>query len=154
MNRNAQKGLKPFVLKATIVVMVMCYIFGPLHKEINNVLHVVYHQIELPNSTVISDSNSLKFNDDGETHHYMQNKKHHHNFLEFFNKIIEASNSDNNSENSTIVKLKIDKHIRTKKKVKVLEFYSYKSKHISSRMIKCTLNGYSFKVFQPPKHFV
>ncbi|GGD05340.1 hypothetical protein [Hyunsoonleella pacifica] len=149
MNRKIQKGFKPFVFKITIVIMIMCYIFGPLHNEISNVLHVLSHQIEM-SATFTSHADNSRFNHQI-THHTLQFEAHQHEILELFNKIIEASNLATDNENPLLVKQKIDKHIRTKKEVKYMGIYTYNLQSNYSSIIECTLNGYVFAIFEPPK---
>ena len=115
MNKNAQKGLKPFVIKIAILVMSICYVFGPSHTEVNKLLHVITHQLEMPDNVI---SHSTVSNLDYEVHEtHALNKSeevHNHNLLQLLDSILKASGSEQNHDNSKILTLKIDKHLTNK----------------------------------------
>jgi hypothetical protein len=114
MNKNAQKGLKPFVLKVVVIAMSICYVFGPSHNELNKLLHILVHQLEMPDSVL---THSIQTNSDYEVHENhsfnVSEEVHDHKLLQVLSNILKASNSDRNQEKSIILNLKIDKHLTT-----------------------------------------
>ncbi|WP_298553765.1 hypothetical protein [uncultured Algibacter sp.] len=96
----------------------ICYAFGPSHNEINKLLHILTHQLEMPDTVLVhSNLNDLEHDD---VHFFKNEQKglHNHKVLEILDNILEASNSESDSENSELVNQKIDKHIRVKKRLK------------------------------------
>ena len=125
MNKNAQKGLKPFVFKVVIIAMSICYVFGPSHNEVNKFLHVLTHQLEMPDNII---THSITMHSDYKVHGTHSSNKseevHNHKLLEFLDTLFKASDSEKNKENSKIISFKIDKHLTTK--------YSYKNQQLTS----------------------
>lgn len=94
--------------------MSICYLMNPLQQQINLVLHELSHGLELPDYVLAhkTDPNAII-----ETHidhsHYDDTFTHKHNLIDFINTIFQASNENNNSDDSQLTKTKWDKHIST-----------------------------------------
>ncbi|MBC3759105.1 hypothetical protein H7U19_11855 [Hyunsoonleella sp. SJ7] len=152
MNSTAQKGLKPFAIKIVAIAMSMCYVFGPSHSEVNKVLHILVHQLEMPEN-VMSHTSAERTNHAGHTNHKLKNDEaHQHTFLETIQKILKASDTDNDKDEPKIVFQKIDKHIRTNLTYKRQSFFS--AQHIRHQFfvkLQHIRNGYPDGKFQPPQ---
>lgn len=115
MNNARQKGLKPFVIRVLAVAMSLYYLLAPMHNELSKVLHIVAHQLEMPDN-LLEHSNSKYFNYLSHDSHeiiMVSKEPHHHPFLDLINTIVEATNMDNDAEHSNLPSYKIDKHIKT-----------------------------------------
>ena len=128
MNKNAQKGLKPFVIKIAILVMSICYVFGPSHNEVNKLLHVLTHQLEMPENVISHSTTYHSVYKAHEIHALNKSKEvHDHSILQLIDSILKASDSKKNQEDSTFLSLKIDKHLTTK--------ISYQNQQLTSSII-------------------
>ncbi len=113
MNSTSQKGLKPLLLKVIAIAMSLCYVLGPSHRELNKVLHVFVHQLEMP-ETVLSHANDYSSNHVDHGDFNRDNNSHKHGILDALTKIIEASTNDHDSNHSKTITLKIDKHLKNR----------------------------------------
>lgn len=112
MKTTVSKGLKPFVFHLIIVAMSVLYVFGPVHVEVNKLLHSISHGLEMPDyildhqNTSGSHTNIHK----SETHENIA-VYHDHKVITLLDKILEGA--DQNSDDSDIqtIIFKIDKHI-------------------------------------------
>ncbi len=132
--------------------MVMCYILGPFHNQINEMLHFLSHELEMPDTIISHSDNSVDSHNEG-GHYALTQTKHDHGFLEFLNKFLEVSDTESDNENPNTIKQKIDKHIRIKKKMSRFYSLTFESKSVWFFIQECMLEGYIFKVFQPPQYF-
>lgn len=156
MSRNIKKGLEPLVVKVVAIIMCVCYILSPLHKEIGVFLHEVTHLIDVP-KRVLSHSRTL---DSGhlETHHQhaleTSENSHDHHILDLLDKIFEATDTENKSEDSNVSVIKIDKHTRYLEKYKNhLCLVLNKQKGLTFYVTERTRLGHRKSPFLPPQLF-
>lgn len=156
MNSKTLKRFQPFLLKIAIIAMSICYVLGPAHNEINKLLHVLAHQLDMP-EMVLSHSKIIHLEYEiHNNHHFSSNQKenHDHNFLEFIDGILKSSDAQKKNENTIIDSNKLDKHIRTKdfyNGQKILQHYNL---HKFIIVYKKPFKGFLKGVFQPPKSIV
>jgi len=153
MNKIAQKGWKPFVLKVVIIAMSICYVFGPSHNEVNKLLHVLTHQLEMTDH-VIAQSTTIHSNNEVHEAHALNTSEdgHEHKILKVLERILRATDSNQNQERSNILKLKIDKHLRSKADYKQNFFtLSIPIKHLFLFTEQKILKGYKQNATEPPQ---
>lgn len=156
MNNNTQKGFKPFIFKFVVIAMSMCYVLGPLHKDISNLLHIVSHQLEMENSGVAHAS--LEHTNHDQLHHFnsVSENHHSHKILDVLNHILEASNTETNTDNDTenhekLIK-KIDKHTRIARNFKTQNSFPYfKLQQKDIFKIEKIHSGFINGIIQPPR---
>ncbi len=92
------------------------YVFGPVHVEVNTLLHEIVHGLEMPDymlshkETSNHHSNTIKIHESDE--HKNITERHDHEIIEIVEKILEGVDQGKDSSDSQIVSHKIDKHIR------------------------------------------
>lgn len=152
MNSKTQKGFKPFIIKIVVIAMGICYAFGPSHHQIYKVLHLLTHQLEMPETVLVhSKEGHLEHRVHGSHHISVEHKNNHqHGFLEFIDKILMASNAEHDPDNANIKPYKIDKHILTQEYSKQQDIWLIAVKHVFSIIQNNTQRGFLTNVFQPP----
>lgn len=151
------QDLKPQFIKQMALLMSICYLLNPLQNQINMVLHEISHGLELPNSVLSHKAHLTETTYDNHVIHAHDNSyfehEHEHPLVDFVNSIFEASNKENNSDNSQLVEVKWDKHITAYKfklpihyKIKVSKrFYSFE-KQLKTR--------HSKRLKEPPQNLL
>lgn len=92
------------------------YVFGPVHVEVNALLHEIVHGLEMPDYMLshkeVSNhsSNTIKIHE-SDTHKRIT-EHHDHEIIELVEKILEGVDQGKDSSDSQMVSHKIDKHIR------------------------------------------
>jgi len=106
--------------------MGICYLLNPVHKQVNAFFHNISHAIEIPNYVMSHDSSlDSEHQSEGHTSHQVVQNSHNHEIVDFINSIFEASNQDNDSEDSILTEIKIDKHLTTYQ-IQLKECFSFK----------------------------
>ena len=142
------KGLKPLLIQRIAMFMAICYLLNPLHQQITLVLHEISHSLEIPDYVMSHNTNS---HHEYETHDYsMDEIEHDHNLIDLLASVLEASNDKDDSENSNVVKVKIDKHI-SKFQIDLQNHFSDKSQHSFSIIQENMKPGYLGKMEKPPQ---
>jgi len=152
MNKSAQQGCKPIVLKIAIVAMSLCYVFGPLHQELNSFLHAVTHQLEMPQDILQHDnSRSSDFQKQAYTTH-ISDSGHDHKFLQLLDSLLKASDSEKNQEDSIRASVKTLKYIKPNifknHKTTILPFLA---KHIFLFKKQKIKKGFQTGIIEPPQ---
>ena len=143
MTRQTKKGLKPFFIKYMALLMGICYLVTPFHKQIASVFHEISHLIEMPetiprhpvpdariNHTDLAHSHAMVTVDDhgqGEEHHVLAADDHEHGILALMVSIFDASEEHGTSDDSVPVPTKFDKHLAS------LEYVLSVPQHPSTR---------------------
>lgn len=116
MKTNVSKGLKPLIAKVLIICMSTIYVFGPVHVEVNTLLHEIVHGLEMPDYLLSHkeasshSSNTIKIHE-SDTHKQIT-EHHDHEIIELVEKILEGVDQGKDSSDSQRVSHKIDKHIK------------------------------------------
>jgi len=153
MNNNAQKGWKPFVLKIAIIGMSICYVFGSSHSEVNKLLHVILHQLEMPNN-VMSHTTTMHSNYKMHVTHSLNKpeRDHNHKLLRFLDTVLKASDSKKNQENSNVLSIKIDKHLTARNSYKYYEStVSIPVQHVFLFTEQKLQKGFGKDTIEPPQ---
>lgn len=112
MNISKSKGIKPFTIKAIIVIMSFLYVLGPAHLEIKKLMHTLVHTFEMPN-TILSHKNSTN---DVKIHQEKKHEKlivnHNHVVIDLVGEILKTADNRNNTPETIQTTYKIDKHNR------------------------------------------
>jgi hypothetical protein len=151
MNSNTVIGFKPFIIKIAAIAMSICYVFGPSHHQVNQFLHSVIHQLEMPDMVIShNQADNLKHHI-GHDFSHVKEDSHDHKILNIIDNVLEASNTENDSKNSEIASVKIDKHIRIYEIIKSQNDLSYKllKKEFKSTKEKI-LKGFTRESIDPP----
>ena len=114
MPKGFTKGLKPLIIKQLALLIGICYLLNPLQNQINEVFHVVSHALETPNYIISHDSNTIYEHQSYEhSYHRFGDLDHDHLLVDFINSVLEASNDNEDSEDSILTQTTIDKHLNT-----------------------------------------
>ncbi len=152
MNSITQKGLKPIIFRVLVIVMSLLYALGPSHKEINKLLHIIAHQLEMPENVITHSSNLFESTT---LHHISYNEKreaHNHSFLNFLDKILEGTNSSNSKKNTDVEFRKIDKHVRVFTVFKrQLQIFSLINKQNLAFIVRQAEKGFPIDIIVPPQ---
>lgn len=112
MNKNLYKGLKPFILKYVALVMGICYLANPVHRQISSVFHEISHVLESP-ETILSHPQQADHHHDtlknGE--HSLATTEHQHVLLDMMDSIFDASDEQHPEDDTALILIKCDKHI-------------------------------------------
>lgn len=112
MNENLGKGLKPFILKYMALIMGICYLANPMHRQISSVFHEISHVLESPDAIL---THPQQANHDHRTHkngeHRLANTDHQHILLDLMDSILDASDDQHPEDDTALILIKCDKHI-------------------------------------------
>lgn len=159
MGNYSYKILKSFFIKVTVIVMSLCYVFGPSHQMVSKLLHTLSHSIETSNLFTEYAKHEHKHHDHHHDHHHhhtqleaVEKHTHSHKVLDVIDIVLEGSNSKNDSKNAERVSFKIDKHIEVKKnfKIQILD-WSIKKESIYIFNIQKVHKGYLYGLIVPPQ---
>lgn len=153
MTIGFRKGLKPLFIKRLALLMSICYLVNPLQPQIKTIFHTVSHAIEVPNFVMSHNSNSLNNEFHGHQEHRTHTMQHDHSIMDLIDSVFTAFNENNDSEDSILFKIKMDKHITTYEfelieglKIKVLpNFWALEKKQKS---------GFFQNIKKPPQYFL
>tara|TARA_R110001632_G_scaffold230726_3_gene368474 strand:+ start:959 stop:1432 length:474 start_codon:yes stop_codon:yes gene_type:complete len=149
MQNGFKKGLKPYIVRYLGILMGICYILNPLHQQINTVFHKISHGLDMPNF-VIPHANQSSYNKEHGSHHHLTEKGlHDHVFLDLVNSLFKTSNEENNSPDSFMFTIKMDKHLLSQWNIesKIIVVTPNNNFNNSS---KNTLKGFFTKSVKPP----
>ncbi len=94
------------------LLMGICYLANPMHKQIRTVFHEISHLLEAPNILLSHQSHSIDHNhdyhEDGE--HTLVTADHQHTLLDLMDCIFEASDEQNTEDDTALILIKCDKH--------------------------------------------
>jgi len=154
MPSKNQNSIKQFIIRAMALTITLCYIFGPLHVQVSNILHTISHNFNAPTYVLQHDADHnneyIKHLNSGTalTNHQ---PTHQHQFLELLETIFNANGNNNNEGETTLNDFKIKKHI-------VLDTYAFvgNDDHIiidSLFVFKGLIfeNEYLNQLYRPPK---
>lgn len=150
---NNSISIKLYAINIAVIVMSICYVFGPSHNEINKFFHLLTHQLEMPDN-LIKHSTTLHSNHKEHVTHQVNKsiEVHNHKLLQFFNNIFKASNTDNDSDNSEIVHKKIDKHLSNKQYFKTrVEHSNFKFQENFAFIKQKVQKGFNQRIIEPPQ---
>ena len=154
MKTGFTKGLKPLFIKKMALLMSICYLMNPLQQQINTVLHELSHGLELPNYVMTHEIDSK---DAFETHvddsHYDNAFTHKHTLVDFINTIFQASNDNNNSNDSQHTEITWDKHITSNRLELPPKFELLIAKNFSAPK-QLLQEGQFKKLGRPPQNFM
>ncbi|MBU2945679.1 hypothetical protein [Zobellia uliginosa] len=109
-NRNS---IKPGLIKYLALIIAVCYIFNPLHQQLNTLFHEVSHVLEMPD-TVVGHSSIFEKNKVHTAHEHLSlNTAHEHKFIKIIDAIFNNSDTDNSSQDKVLTDFKFDKHLTT-----------------------------------------
>lgn len=114
MDATVSNNIKPVINKVIIIIMSLIYVFGPAHVEVNKLLHVLSHSLEIPDNILSHKNNTktfLEINIHKSEHHKNKTKQHKHEVITFLDKILEGSDQNNIPSKVPVVTRKIDKHL-------------------------------------------
>jgi hypothetical protein len=156
MIKNAQKGLKPLVFKVLIITMSICYVFGPAHIQISNVLHTISHNLKVPSFVIQHDKKDfINYQVHSSLHYESDSHKfdHRHEVIDFIDVIFNAASNegDNHQGESSVFEIKINEHISSEKYTFPLKNGKYKASHIFCKTFRYSHGGYLEQLFRPPK---
>jgi len=148
------QGLKPKIIKAIVLLISICYVFGPFLNHIDTSLHSFFHFFEVPNYVLEHSEDATYHNHQiGEAHQYIA-ESHDHKILESIDTFFESINTDNHQEKTPVKKIKkIDKHLTKEITLKNI-FPQFEWKNTISRNIKDIIlkDGYKTKFKEPPRY--
>jgi len=127
MQENRQNNTKHVIFRAMAVTITLCYILGPAHIQLKNILHTISHNLSAPSYVLQhdADQNSMYVNLLNSGVQTSSDKTaHYHEFLEVLETIFDADSNGDKKDESTLVDFKINKH-------NVLDKYSFKACNIN-----------------------
>ena len=155
MNTTVSKGLKPFIFKVIIIMMSLLYVFGPVHNEVNELLHTIVHSLEMPDHILSHEdtATTIRRTDIHEsTSHTIHDAPHDHEVISLLEKILKGSDQGNTDSDHTLIKYQLDKHINNYTYEQIDEiFMPLAVKHRFSEKEKRICKGYLRGFLDPPK---
>lgn len=133
--------------------MGICCLLNQLPPQINTLLHIISHNLEVPNVILSHKTSSKKGPMVHEIHQHKNiEKSHEHVFINLIDSIFEASNTTKNSNKSMYFEIELDKHplIFQSQLPKNLEFW--KAYNFWMRRTKQTV-GHLIGQKKPPQDF-
>ncbi len=112
MNNKVSKNTKPIILKAVVVAMTICCIFGPFRSEIHKVLHTIVHSLETPDYVLSHSSTSSKDKVHIVHEHKKEEANHNHDFIKLVAKVFEVTEQENSANEPMLVFYMLDKHLK------------------------------------------
>lgn len=92
--------------------MSILYVLGPLHVQVNKLLHTIVHALEMPDNILSHKDSSSTLNVHKSNTHKSAIVQHNHNVIDLVATILKGTNSENESHNKPIKLNKVDKHIK------------------------------------------
>ena len=153
MNISKSKGIKPFTIKAIIVIMSFLYILGPAHLEIKKFMHTIVHTFEMPNNLLSHQKRTADIQIHQQNEHKKEVIDHNHDIIDLVDKILKEVDKENTPKEGIVKSKKIDKHKRTYEKdaQKKSNLVSFKSKCCFYQSKNKTCKGYLIGLKKPPK---
>ncbi len=143
-------NIQSFILKKTLIVLALCYLFVPLQKPLVNVVHTFSHAMfskQMKKNTHDShDFASKDHHDNHENNHSF----HKHELLEFIQQFFSSESSDNSAGEDYIVTTIIDKHITIQQYVIQHTILNTSLTSIAWSIEKKLCKGYLKDVRHPP----
>lgn len=155
MNIPISKGLKPFTIKAIIIVMSILYMLGPAHLEVNKLLHFIAHTIEMPDTILSHQKKSTAIKTHQNNHHKDAIVQHDHEIIELVQKILKGADNRSKSPDTNLTIDRIDKHITVKQKIDPEEkvIFFLESMRFNLEIENKLCNGYPSDFRDPPQIF-
>ncbi|XMO85994.1 hypothetical protein AAFN75_14485 [Algibacter sp. AS12] len=153
MDNTTHNILNSFFIKIAVIAMSLCYVFGPSHYVVSQLLHTISHSIEA--STLFSGHHSHEHHHD---HHHIRTghavtETHSHEILEVIDSVLESSNSESDSKKSEIVTFKLDKHLETNKYYQIQNLdWSLKGQSAFNFNKQKVRKGYINGLIEPPQY--
>ncbi|WP_400077202.1 hypothetical protein [Winogradskyella sp. R77965] len=151
-----QNSIKHNFFRAIAVMITLCYILGLAQLPIKSVLHTISHNFEIPSYVLQHDeadnsdyAKQLSLGTNAGNH----NLNHQHKVLDFLEVIFDeqSNGNENHSGETTIVDLKINKHITNKKYKLIFAKINYLEKPSYWLHNQFEMKGYLNKLYRPPQ---
>lgn len=147
------KYLKRVIVKLVIIMMSFLYALAPAYKEINELLHIAVHTLEMPNE-IISHQKKIDNKHHKNKHQKKTAFKHNHNVLNLVSTLLEKVNKDKEVPHKKGVVYKVDKHTGIQKNItykkQPLAYVKKNKKFISKNKRLC--KGFLKNIEKPPKN--
>ncbi|MEP3835998.1 MAG: hypothetical protein ABJM36_00020 [Algibacter sp.] len=150
MDNNTLKILKSFIIKIAVIAISLCYVFGPSHHVVSQLLHSLSHGIE---SSRLFLTHSSHHHHNHHTHTETEKTEvHSHEIIEVIDKVLEGSNSENDSKKSEIVNFKLDKHLEVNTNFRIQNLdWSLKAQSVFIFKVQNVHKGYINSLIEPPQ---
>lgn len=153
MLKGFTKGFKPLFIQRLALLIGICYLMNPLQQQIKTIFHTISHAIEVPNSVMGHNSNSVNDQLHGHYDHQIDEKQHDHSLIDIIDSVLTASNESNDSEESILIESKIDKHITTYQ-FELFESLTLNQLHNFWALKEKQKSGYFEHLKEPPQFFL
>jgi len=108
------KGLKLILIQRLALLIGICYLLNPLNHEIKVLIHGVSHALKAPSYIISHDLNSAhEHGSYSYADYHIDDLNHNHVLVDLIDSVLKAFDENNQSEDSFLMKIKIDKHITT-----------------------------------------
>lgn len=153
MNINVSQGSEPLASKIIIILMCILYVLGPLHLEVNSVLHTITHALEKPNVVLVHEKTTENKKIHRSTKHEDESLKHEHEIIDLVQRILKGSDPAKQSRKRSKTAVKIDKHITLQTSIlKDKNIIEDSSRKVFWKKLKIKLqNGYKSGFKEPPR---
>ncbi len=146
------QDVRPFLIKGVAVLMGICYLLAPMHRQMGIVLHSVSHFLEMPGHVM---SHAAVSNHDSFTKHQHEAHEklvnvHKHQVIDFLDSIFKASNHEGESQDALTTQIKIDKHFIISKYT-IAERCVLKLRNGFSKVACEYREGYYRQLYNPPR---
>lgn len=137
--------------------MSLLYLLGPVHVEVNKLLHTIAHGLEMPDYILSHKdirANSSKVATHESEDHKNNTEYHDHKVITLLNKILEGSDQSSDSSDAYLIAYKINKHINNDKyhpKDESLKVVFLEVRHCFSDTEKRICKGYLQDFREPPQ---
>ena len=151
---QTQIGLKPFVIRSMALIMAICYLVAPLHKQVASVFHEISHLLEAPEAIAGHPpvQNATHVHSHRDAHHILVSEDHEHGILQFMASFFDASDEHNTKDDPVRPSQKVDKHLASQERILLTPFISLNKQELAGPVSKTKLAFLSLP-YRPPRDF-
>ena len=156
MQSKKQKKIKYNVVKVVAFMTAICYIFGPAHVQIGNILHTISHNLKAPSYVIQHDQvDNIKFYEHVSYKYAASSYEldHQHEVIDFLDKIFDSASNDgdNHQGESSVFEIKINEHIGSEKYMFPLKNTEYQISHLFWETFRYSHGGFLEQLLRPPR---
>jgi len=150
------RNIKYNIFKALALGITLFYILGPAQIQLRNILHSISHNLKAPSYVIQRDKEDfINYQAHLSLHYELDSHKldHQHDVIDFIDVIFNSASNegDNHQGESSVIEIKINKHIRSEKYDIALQNMEYKVAHDYLDAFMFSKNEYLDQFFRPPK---
>ncbi|MDT7827319.1 hypothetical protein RQM65_01410 [Pricia sp. S334] len=151
MKKETKKGSKPFLLKYMALLIGICYLANPMHRQISSVFHEISHVLESP-ETFLSHPHAADHDHGihGDNEHRSVTTDHRHHLLDLIDSVFRASDEQHPGDDTALILIKWDNHIGSQRVIllKIVPLATSQNSIVIEQKVK---TGYFTPPEEPPQ---